>query len=137
MPLPSSVIDTSVRSCVSLKNIQTFPLSRLYLSAFDMRLINTCLIAVPLPRTGAEGALTIRISMLFRRAVWSKTSPTSFISRPRSRGSTDNISPSFSSRESNEASLIGLPGETDGDVEGICRLIRHIIEVGRQCTGHQ
>lgn len=33
--------------------------------------------------------------------------------------------------------MIGLPGETDGDVEGIVRLAKRIQETGRQCTGRQ
>lgn len=33
--------------------------------------------------------------------------------------------------------MIGLPGETEGDVKGIFRLVRRIQEVGRQTTGRQ
>lgn len=33
--------------------------------------------------------------------------------------------------------MIGLPGETEDDVEGICRLARRVLDVGRRCTGHQ
>ncbi len=33
--------------------------------------------------------------------------------------------------------MIGLPGETDDDIEGICRLTRRILDIGRYCTGHQ
>lgn len=32
--------------------------------------------------------------------------------------------------------MIGLPGETERDVEGIVRLAKRVLEVGRQCTGH-
>lgn len=33
--------------------------------------------------------------------------------------------------------MIGFPVETEGDVEGICRLARRLLDVGKQCTGHQ